>query len=45
MYTDSSSKVTYLYRIRIQTPREAGETDDDGKLKEVGAAEFIGIKE
>ena len=45
MYTDTSAKVTYMYRIRIQTPREAGETDDDGKLKDVEAAEFIGVKE
>lgn len=45
MYTDSSAKVTYMYRIRIQTPREAGETDADGNLKDVEAAEFIGIKE
>lgn len=40
MYTDSSTKVTYMYRISVQTPKEAGETDG-----EVGAAEFIGVKE
>ena len=45
MVTDSDSKVTYMHRIRIQTPREAGEVDGEGKVKEVGKAEFIGIKE
>ena len=44
-YTDSSAKVTYLYRINIQTPEELGEVDDEGKPKEVGEAEFIGVKE
>lgn len=43
--TDSSAKVTYLYRINIQTPKELGETEEDGTDKEVGAAEFIGVKE
>lgn len=45
MYTDSSSKLTYLYRINTQTPKELDEKDDDGKFKTVGEAEFIGIKE
>jgi len=45
MYTDSNAKVTYMYRISIKTPKEAGEVDKDGKPKEVGDAEFIGIKE
>ena len=44
-YTDSSAKVTYLYRINIQTPAERGEVDKEGAPKEVGAAEFLGIKE
>ena len=43
--TDSSAKVTYLYRINIQTPKELGETEEDGTDKEVGAAEFIGVRE
>lgn len=45
MYTETSSKVTYMYRIRIQTPKEAGETDKDGNVKDIEAAEFIGVKE
>jgi len=45
MYTDTKAKVTYMYRISIQTPREAGETDKDGNPKEIGEAEFIGVKE
>ena len=45
MYTDSSKKITYLYRINLLTPEERGEKDDDGKSKEIGEAEFIGIKE
>lgn len=45
MYTDSSKKTTYLYRINLLTPEERGEKDDDGKAKEIEAAEFIGIKE
>ena len=45
MYTDSEAKITYMYRIRIQTPKEAGEVDEEGKAKEVGAAEFIGVKQ
>ena len=44
-YTDSSAKVTYLYRINLKTPAELGEVDKDGYPKEVGAAEFLGIKE
>lgn len=45
MYTDSSKKQTYLYRINLKTPAERGEKDDDGKDKEIYEAEFIGIKE
>ena len=45
MYTDSSKKTTYLYRINLLTPEERGEKDDDGKSKEIEEAEFIGIKE
>lgn len=45
MYTDSSSKLTRLYRINTKTPKELNEKDDDGKFKEIGEAEFIGIKE
>lgn len=44
-YTDTSAKVTYMYRIRIQTPKEAGELDEDNNPKEVGEAEFVGVKE
>lgn len=44
-YTDTSAKVTYLYRIEIETPEEKGEVDGDGKPKAVGEAEFLGIKE
>lgn len=39
-YTDSNNKTTYLYRINLKTPAELGEVD-----KEVGEAEFIGVKE
>ena len=35
-YTDSNTKVTYLYRISLETP-EAGQ--------ELPKAEFIGVKE
>ena len=45
MYTDSSKKQTYLYRINLKTPAERGEKDDNGKDKEIYEAEFIGIKE
>ena len=45
MYTDSSKKTTYLYRINLKTPEERGERDDDGKAKVIEEAEFIGIKE
>ena len=45
MYTDSKASVTYMYRINIQTPEEAGVVDEDGKTVEVGDAEFIGVKE
>ena len=45
MFTNSDTKVTYMYRIRIQTPKEAGEVDGEGNPKDVGEAEFIGIKE
>ncbi len=45
MYTDSKAKVTYMYRINITTPKENGEVDKDGVPKEVGEAEFIGVKE
>jgi hypothetical protein len=34
-----------MYRIELTTPKEKGETDDEGKYVEVGEAEFIGIKE
>lgn len=44
-YTDSSASVTYLYRINLETPEERGETDEDGAPKDVGEAEFLGIKE
>lgn len=43
LYTDTN--VTYMYRISLTTPRELGETNDDGSYVEVGAAEFVGVKE
>ena len=45
MYTETDHDVTYMYRVRIQTPKEAGETDKDGNPKDIEAAEFIGVKE
>ena len=44
-YTDTNAKVTYLYRINLLTPEERGEVDKEGSPKEVGEAEFLGIKE
>lgn len=45
LYTDSKNSLTYLYRINVLTPKERDEKDDKGAYKDVGEAEFIGIKE
>ena len=45
MYTDSKASLTYLYRINTLTPRERDDKDDKGVYKEIGEAEFIGVKE
>ena len=44
-YKDTKASVTYLYRINLLTPEERGETDKEGAPKEVGEAEFLGIKQ